>query len=259
MNAGTRRGRNVLVGFELLAYLFWAGCDALLSLSWDVRAPSGAVYGLLVAGTVLLRYRTGTRPLHVAVIAFGLSACGSVAGLLTGGIPFLSLTELFALAVITVSTVRTAPVRAVIATAAVSLCVIVSMPLLRVPGIDREVFASLSVVGWAGTMVVATAARELWQRRSARLAQTRNEERLELARELHDTVAHHVTAIVVAAQAGVVVAGSRPEEAGRALEAIERAGAEALDGMRRMVGVLPLGLRGRHRGRGRAHPRARPR
>lgn len=109
------------------------------------------------------------------------------------------------------------------------------------PGIDREVFASLSVVGWAGTMVVATAARELWQRRSARLAQTRNEERLELARELHDTVAHHVTAIVVAAQAGVVVASSRPEEAGRALEAIERAGAEALDGMRRMVGVLRSG------------------
>lgn len=245
MSTAPRRGRPLLAGLELLAYLFWAGCDAVLAMNYvGFWVPSGAVYGLLVAGVVLLRYRTGSTALPVAVVASGLSAAGSVAGLVTGGIPFVSLTELFALAVVTVSVVRTAPVRVVLATAVVSLCLIVGMPLLRVPDIDREVFASLTVVGWAGTMVVATAARELWQRRSARLAQARNDERLELARELHDTVAHHVTAIVVAAQAGVVVAGSRPEEAGRALESIERAGAEALDGMRRMVGVLRAGADG---------------
>ncbi|WFG44274.1 sensor histidine kinase [Pseudonocardia alni] len=245
MSTAPRRGRPLLAGLELLAYLFWAGCDAVLAMNYvGFWVPSGAVYGLLVAGVVLLRYRTGSTALPVAVVAYGLSAAGSVAGLVTGGIPFVSLTELFALAVVTVSVVRTAPVRVVLATAVVSLCLIVGMPLLRVPDIDREVFASLTVVGWAGTMVVATAARELWQRRSARLAQARNDERLELARELHDTVAHHVTAIVVAAQAGVVVAGSRPEEAGRALESIERAGAEALDGMRRMVGVLRAGADG---------------
>lgn len=245
MSTAPRRGRPLLAGLELLAYLFWAGCDAVLSMNYvGFWVPSGAVYGLLVAGVVLLRYRTGSTALPVAVVAYGLSAAGSVAGVVTGGIPFVSLTELFALAVVTVSVVRTAPVRVVLATAVVSLCLIVGMPLLRVPDIDREVFASLTVVGWAGTMVVATAARELWQRRSARLAQARNDERLELARELHDTVAHHVTAIVVAAQAGVVVAGSRPEEAGRALESIERAGAEALDGMRRMVGVLRAGADG---------------
>ncbi|MBO4236557.1 MULTISPECIES: sensor histidine kinase [Pseudonocardia] len=245
MSTAPRRGRPFLAGLELLAYLFWAGCDAVLAMNYvGFWVPSGAVYGLLVAGVVLLRYRTGSTALPVAVVAYGLSAAGSVAGVVTGGIPFVSLTELFALAVVTVSVVRTAPVRVVLATAVVSLCLIVGMPLLRVPDIDREVFASLTVVGWAGTMVVATAARELWQRRSARLAQARNDERLELARELHDTVAHHVTAIVVAAQAGVVVAGSRPEEAGRALESIERAGAEALDGMRRMVGVLRAGADG---------------
>ncbi|GAA4994237.1 histidine kinase [Pseudonocardia tropica] len=245
MRSGTRRGLPVLVGLELLLYLFWAGCDAVLGLGFGSHwQPSGAVYGLLVAGVVLTRHRTGTRRTGTATVAFGLSAGGSVLALGTGGVPFVSLTELFALAVITVATVRTAPVRVVLGTAVASLVVIVGMPLMRVPGIDREVFASLTVVGWAGTLVVATASRELWQRRSARLAQARNDERLELARELHDTVAHHVTAIVVAAQAGVVVAGSRPEEAGRALESIERAGAEALDGMRRMVGVLRAGADG---------------
>lgn len=244
MRSGTRRGLPVLVGLELLLYLFWAGCDAVLGLGYGSHwLPSGAVYGLLVAGVVLTRHRTGTGRTGTATgtVAFGLSAGGSVLALVTGGVPFVSLTELFALAVITVATVRTAPVRVVLLTAVASLVVIVGMPLMRVPGIDREVFASLTVVGWAGTLVVATASRELWQRRSARLAQARTGERLELARELHDTVAHHVTAIVVAAQAGVVVAGSRPEEAGRALESIERAGAEALDGMRRMVGVLRSG------------------
>ncbi|WP_226358121.1 histidine kinase [Pseudonocardia sp. ICBG601] len=108
-------------------------------------------------------------------------------------------------------------------------------------------------------MVVATAARELWQRRSARLAQARNDERLELARELHDTVAHHVTAIVVAAQAGVVVAGS-PPGGGRPGPGGDRAG--RCRGPRRHAPHgrrTALGRRGRHRGRGRAHPRTRPR
>ncbi|BBG05024.1 MULTISPECIES: sensor histidine kinase [Pseudonocardia] len=243
MSTGTRRGRLALAGLELLLYLFWAGCDVVLGLGFGSGGwqASGAVFGLLVGTIVLIRYRPDARRQPIAAVAFGLSALGSVLGWITGGLPFISLTEMFALAVITVATVRIAPVRVVVVTAAVSLVVIVGMPLMRVPTNDSEVFASLTTVGWAGTMVVATALRELWMRRSAQLAQTRNDERLELARELHDTVAHHVTAIVVAAQAGVVVAGSRPEEAGRALESIERAGAEALDGMRRMVGVLRSG------------------
>jgi signal transduction histidine kinase len=61
---------------------------------------------------------------------------------------------------------------------------------------------------------------------------------MELARELHDVVAHHVTGIVVAAQAAAVVARKKPEEVDRALAAIETAGTDALAAMRSMVGVL---------------------
>src|SRR4029079_17909588 len=46
-------------------------------------------------------------------------------------------------------------------------------------------------------------------------------EREQLARELHATVAHHVSAIVVRAQAGRVVGATRPEAAVEALEVIE--------------------------------------
>jgi signal transduction histidine kinase len=66
----------------------------------------------------------------------------------------------------------------------------------------------------------------------------RSDERLEIARELHDMVGHHLTGIVVQAQAARHLSG-RPSEADRAaLQQIERAGTEALVTMRRMVGAL---------------------
>ena len=37
------------------------------------------------------------------------------------------------------------------------------------------------------------------------------EERVELARELHDTVAHHVSAIAIQAQAGRALAATSPD------------------------------------------------
>ena len=69
----------------------------------------------------------------------------------------------------------------------------------------------------------------------------RQAERLDLARELHDVVAHHVSGMVVQAQAALLVSGERPDAAVDALRAIEGAGAEALVSMRAMVGSLRTG------------------
>lgn len=66
----------------------------------------------------------------------------------------------------------------------------------------------------------------------------RNEERVALARELHDTVAHHVSAIAVQAQAGGVVAGVEPGKAAEVLAAIESEASRTLAEMRSMVRVL---------------------
>ena len=68
--------------------------------------------------------------------------------------------------------------------------------------------------------------------------QVRSHERGELARELHDTVAHHVSAIAVQAQAGGVVAGTQPEKAAAVLAAIESEASRTLAEMRSMVRVL---------------------
>jgi signal transduction histidine kinase len=63
-------------------------------------------------------------------------------------------------------------------------------------------------------------------------------ERMALARELHDVVAHHVTGIVVAAQAARLVADRDPAAAGNALARIEDSGVEALAAMRRLVASM---------------------
>ncbi|WAL99200.1 sensor histidine kinase [Streptomyces sp. Je 1-369] len=69
-------------------------------------------------------------------------------------------------------------------------------------------------------------------------------ERRELARELHDVVAHHVTGIVVQTKAARFAAqdpeeGARvPQETSAMLERIEREATEALGAMRRLVAVM---------------------
>ncbi|MEV0330126.1 histidine kinase [Micromonospora echinospora] len=74
--------------------------------------------------------------------------------------------------------------------------------------------------------------------RERQLDTVRAEQRAEFARDLHDFIAHHVTGIVVQAQGARYVAERDPQRAVAALEQIERAGAETMTAMRRMVGVL---------------------
>ena len=63
-------------------------------------------------------------------------------------------------------------------------------------------------------------------------------ERELLARELHDTVAHHVSAIIIQAQAGRTVASTDPDAAVRVLQVIEEEASRTLTEMRIMVGAL---------------------
>lgn len=77
--------------------------------------------------------------------------------------------------------------------------------------------------------------------RAREIDQARLLEREQLARELHDTVAHHVSAMVIRAQAGRVVAATSPEAAVEALAIIETEGSRTLAEMRSMVGALRQG------------------
>ena len=73
------------------------------------------------------------------------------------------------------------------------------------------------------------------------LDQVKLREREQLARDLHDTVAHHVSAIIIQAQAGRTVATTDPGAAVNTLEAIEAEASRTLAEMRIMVGALRRG------------------
>ncbi|MFI5541340.1 sensor histidine kinase [Nocardia sp. NPDC051900] len=70
------------------------------------------------------------------------------------------------------------------------------------------------------------------------LDQVKLVERERLARDLHDTVAHHVSAMAIRAQAGLAIAESTPGAAVDALRLIEAEAARTLAEMRAIVRVL---------------------
>ncbi|WP_410604604.1 sensor histidine kinase [Amycolatopsis sp. lyj-90] len=68
-----------------------------------------------------------------------------------------------------------------------------------------------------------------------------SDERLRIAREMHDVVAHSMSLIAVKAAVGNHVAEEQPEEAREALRVIELTSRETLVELRRMLGVLRSG------------------
>ena len=109
--------------------------------------------------------------------------------------------------------------------------------LTLVAGFDwSRVLFSLFVV--AGTTFLGALVREQRRLRAVESQKVVVEERTRIARELHDVVAHHVSAIVIRAQAAERLAPGRPEVAVEALRSIADAGKEALTGMRHAVQVL---------------------
>ena len=79
---------------------------------------------------------------------------------------------------------------------------------------------------------------ELERTRAEQARRAVAEERLRLARELHDVVAHSISVIAVQSGVGAHVADTQPEEAAKALAAIEATSRAALTELRRLLGVL---------------------
>lgn len=87
-----------------------------------------------------------------------------------------------------------------------------------------------------GRLAELAAGRE--RERQLAAAQAVVQERTRLAREMHDTVAHHISLIAV--QSGALEVTARGDDARAAAGAVRQLSRDALDELRRMVGLLRL-------------------
>jgi signal transduction histidine kinase len=104
----------------------------------------------------------------------------------------------------------------------------------------------LLLAGWLLALVIAAEATRI---RAERVAATRagrqmeqrrhqSEERLRVARDLHDVIGHNISLINVQASMGLDLMDSQPEQARAALSAIKSASKEALEELRTMLTTL---------------------
>ncbi len=143
------------------------------------------------------------------------------------------------LAVLVGSAVRALPARRAVAVAAAGFAVVAGTWFAATPSsAGITAVTTLNALGWLGAIVVGLSGRLRDARRRAFVDEVRREERMELARELHDVAAHHLTGIVIQAQAAQLAVRKNADDVGRSLADIEAAGSEALGAIRRVVGLL---------------------
>jgi signal transduction histidine kinase len=196
---------------------------------------------LVAGGALALRRRAPT--VVVGVVT------GALAGYLirgyTGGPVFATLfVALYTLAV-------HRPRRRAFAAAAVVAGFVVAIGL--VAGTGPGLLLHLVFIGWAGAAVfLGDAVRSQRERlaaleeRAYYLEDTREEEarrrvaeeRLRIAQDLHDSVAHSMTTINVQSGVAAHVFHRRPEEARAALEAVRKTSQEVLEELAALVAVL---------------------
>jgi signal transduction histidine kinase len=202
------------------------------------RALSVAV-ALALLPTLLWRR---THPLQSVAAAFGLVAVLEVASLILGddwrGLDATVFVILLVYALLRWGSGRDAVIG----------LAILSIPLL-LSAFDAQMHSDeipLSEVAEGALFVLLVAAvgasvRYADKARRRGMDQMKLLEREQLARELHDTVAHHVSAIAIRAQAGRVVASTDPAAAVEALAVIEQEASRTLAEMRTMVSALRQG------------------
>jgi signal transduction histidine kinase len=104
------------------------------------------------------------------------------------------------------------------------------------PNLAQAMSTVLVLLAWVG---IGLFVRRRSDEVDLRTRQAAAEERTRIARELHDLVGHAVSLMTVQAGVGRVALDSGdPGRADQALEAVETAGRQALDDLRRVLGIL---------------------
>ncbi|WP_133871283.1 sensor histidine kinase [Paractinoplanes brasiliensis] len=202
---------------------------AFRDLAWW---PVAVVFSCGLAVAVLVRR---TRPLLAVVYAFGGFAVLEVVSVVAGSEAF-DLTSGWVVLLLAYSLLRWGAGRDAAIGVAVVVAALAVIVTVNFPG-TAEATAGIAIVLLAAAL--GTSVRYRNAARAQLIMQAKLQEREQLARELHDTVAHHVSAIAIQAQAGLFLARSSSlSGATEALEIIDREAARTLAEMRTMVSAL---------------------
>ena len=228
--------------------------DALIALALATALQLQLALGehegdavLNVVGALLLTLPLAVRRRHALPVACTFSATAALTSIVGGGL-FVGEPPPFACLVAGAVTFYSLGAHAADRAAQVGAAIGVAGLWISVVGSDHADVASFL---FSGGLIVATPwlVGRSGRARAQRLALVElqalqrervavGEERARIARELHDVVAHSVGGMVAQAQGARRMLDRDPERARAALEAIELTGRNALDEMRRSLGVL---------------------
>lgn len=217
--------------WALVAVLIcWSVLEAAFGVDLAPR-PLPLIAVLVAVGPLPWRRR---HPLVAVAVAFGALSMLDIVRIVTSEDGVLP-SGVSATLVLTYSLFRWGSGREAASGLAVIL-VWLPITLIANPAGPAEAVAGYAFFLFAAALGAAIRYRARVRIRDIDEAKTR--EREQLARELHDTVAHHVSGIAIQAQAGRAVAGTDPERAIEALITIEDAATRTLTELRTIVGVL---------------------
>ncbi len=210
---------------------------ALLEGVFRADVPWRPIATVVAVGLAPVLLWRRTHPLVCVVVAFGTAGALGLATL-AGGPAGIGLNTMVYVLVLVYALVRWGAGREIVTGLTVVLVVAVLGTVADYTG-PADIIGGFAVLTASAAGGAAFRYRaESWRRA---LDQVRSQERVGLARELHDTVAHHVSAIAVQAQAGRTLAEQRPEAALEALTVIEAEASRTLAEMRATVRVLREG------------------
>ncbi|MFI7673747.1 sensor histidine kinase [Actinophytocola sp. NPDC049390] len=234
---------DVVVGGVLGAVVGYAAVEADVEHRIDEPLWVSVLATALIVGPVVVRRAAPLR-------AYAVSLAAVVAAMVSGVVPAVAIgAPITAVAVVLYLVAAEASWRRSVPALGAGLAATVAVMLHdRLTGRLVEPWTDSLLGVTFGWLVLVTgwtlgfAARE--RRRHAEDEATRRtehavaEERLRIARELHDIVAHSMSLIAVKAGIGNHVAEARPAEAREALRVIEATSRSSLTEMRHLLGVL---------------------
>lgn len=205
-------------------------------LRWDGLVLLALATALVVGGSLRLRERPLT--------ALGLLLSAAALGTLPLGVGEIPLPQFLMVDVALYVIAATRPRRTGVIALVLALAVLAGYLTTRLAfgwsvGTSEELAVALTaVIAWLiGNS--AHQARVYAERTHAEAAaRAVSDERLRIARETHDMVAHTIGVVALQAGAAVRVIDTRPDAAREAMAAVETAARETLSGLRRMLGAL---------------------